>query len=399
MTTGTTRPLRGAEHEILRALRLHGPSTRAELVRRTGLSRATVSTTTARLAATGRLESMGTASSSRGVGRTPECLALSLSGAVILGVEFGHRRVTVTAMDEAHHIEGSRTAEYEHDTPWPRRVRHAFSLLEDLGVLEGRAVIAVGLGVPGRIPDRQAVTRSLVTIFSSRVSRAVLVDNNARLAGLAESVWGAGRDLQSFVYLRLMDGVGGALITHGTIHDGLHGTAGEFGHMTVDPAGPECRCGKRGCLEAFVSRERILAATTHRDLASLREVLDAGDTRRREVVAAAGRRIGVLLANVCTALDVEGVVLGGDLLTLGPHLTGPLETAFAENLMPARAHHVELRRAQIREVDGALGGIALVLRDHTIALSGPDSPLHASTPARASSPGGAAVHLKGPLSS
>lgn len=371
MTTGTTRPLRGADHEILQALRLHGPATRAELVTRTGLSRATVSAVSARLLADDRVENMGTAGSNHAVGRTPERLALSVSGAVILGIEFGHRRVTVTAMNEAHHIEGSATTPYEHDTPWSQRVRHAFTLMNDLSVLGSRAVIGVGLGVPGRIPDRESITRDLVTTFASRVCREVRVDNNARLAGLAESVWGAGRGLQSFVYLRLMDGVGGTLITRDTIYDGLRGTAGEFGHMTIDPAGPECRCGKRGCLEAYVSRERILAATSHRDLDSLHEVLDAGDRRRQEIVKNAGRRIGTLLANVCTALDVEGVVLGGDLLVLGRHLTAPLEASFAENLMPSRAHRTSLHTGQIRQVDGALGGIALVLRDHTIALPAP----------------------------
>ncbi|MFC7375475.1 ROK family protein [Brachybacterium sp. GCM10030267] len=374
MKNGTTRPLRGAEHEVLLALRLQGPSTRAELVRRTGLSRATVSTVTARLLTGGRVESMGTAPSSRAVGRNPELLALSVSGAVILGVEFGHRRVTVTAMNEAHRIEGSASAAYEHDTPWPRRIQHAFSRMAALDVLDGRDVIAVGLGIPGRIPDREAVMESLVATFASRVAREVRADNNSRLAGLAEAVWGSGRDLQSFVYLRLMDGVGGALITQGAMYDGLHGTAGEFGHMTVDPGGPPCRCGKRGCLESYVSRERILATTAHRDLDALRTTLDAGDVRRREIVAGAGRRIGVVLANVCTALDVEGVVLGGDLIGLGPHLTAPLEVAFTKNLMPARAHRIALHAGRIRAVDGALGGIALILRDPAIALSRPDSP-------------------------
>lgn len=373
MRNGTTRPLRGADHEILLALRLQGPSTRADLVERTHLSRATVSAVTTRMLSSGRIESVGTTPSRRAVGRHPERLALSLSGAVILGVEFGHRRVTVTAMNEAHRLEGTASAAYENDTPWPRRIRHAFTLMEELGVLGSREVIAVGLGVPGRIPDGNAVAQSLVATFSSRVAREVRVDNNARLAGLAESVWGSGQDLQSFIYLRLMDGVGGALITHGTIYDGLHGTAGEFGHMTVDPSGPECRCGKRGCLEAYVSREQILAATVHRDLDSLREVLDAGDERRQEIVAGAGRRIGMVLANVCTAMDVEGVVLGGDLMSLGHHLTGPIEKAFAANLMPARAHAISLRTGRIRQVDGALGAIALVLHDHTIALTAPVS--------------------------
>lgn len=374
MTNGTTRPLRGAEHEILLAMRLHGPLTRAQLVRHTGLSRATVSAVSTRLIEDGRVENIGAAPSSPAIGRTPERLALSTSGAVILGIEFGHRRVTVTAMNEAHHIEGSASAAYDHDTPWPQRIRHAFALLKDLGVLNSRTAIAVGLGVPGRISRREEITALLVETFASRIAPQVRVDNNARLAGLAESVWGAGQSLESFVYLRLMDGVGGALISHGTIYDGRHGTAGEFGHMTVDPAGPECRCGKRGCLESYVSRERILQATAHRDLESLRDALDAGDPHRREVVAGAGRRIGVVLANVCTALDVEGVVLGGDLLSLGPHLTIPLEKTFASNLMAARAHRISLQPARIRQVDGALGGIALVLRDHTIALSESHSP-------------------------
>ena len=371
MTNGTTTPFRGAEREVLLALRLRGPSTRAELVARTRLSRATISTTTSRLLSSGRIEVEGRSPSRRPIGRIPQRLALNVSGAVILGVEFGHRRVTVTAMNEAHHIEGTASADYEDDTVWPQRIRRAFALMDELQVPGGREVIAVGLGVPGRIRDPEAVTDSLVSTFAAHVSPEVRVDNNARLAGLAESVWGAGRDLQSFVYLRLMDGVGGALITHGAIYDGHHGTAGEFGHMTVDPAGPECRCGKRGCLEAYVSREGILATTAHSDLEGLREALEAGDPRRREIVAGAGRRIGVVLANVCTALDVQGVVLGGDLMDLGHHLTDPLDAAFLDNLIAVRAQHIVVREGLIRQVDGALGGIALVLRDPTIALHRP----------------------------
>ncbi|WP_114854392.1 ROK family transcriptional regulator [Brachybacterium sp. YJGR34] len=372
MTIGTTRPLRGAEHEILQALRLQGPSTRAELVRCTGLSRATVSAATSRLRDDGRVESAGAVPSRRGIGRTPERLALSVTGAVLLGVEFGHRRVTVTAMDEAHHVEGTASAGYDHETPWPRRVRAALELIQELD-LEGRRILAVGLGVPGRITDREAVARSLVETFTSRVARQVRADNNARLAGLAEAVWGAGRELESFVYLRLMDGVGGALISRGAIYEGLHGAAGEFGHMTVDPTGPACRCGKRGCLEAYVSREKILEATVQRDLGALRVALDAGDARRRSIVADSGHRIGVVLANVCTALDVEGVVLGGDLLDLAHHLTDPLAAAFAANLMPERAARIAVHSGRIRQVDGALGGIALVLRDPTISLADSDS--------------------------
>lgn len=382
MTTGTTRPLRGAENEILLALRLHGPSTRAELAERTHLSRPTVSTAVTRLLSAGRLESLGATPVGRGIGRAPERVALSLSGAVILGVEFGHRRVTVTAMDEAHHVEGSASAAHEEDLPWPRRVRSAFALMDELGVAGGRAVIAVGLGIPGRIAHREEITHDLIATFSSRVCPEVRADNNSRLAGLAESVWGAGQDLRSFVHLRLMDGVGGSLITGGTIHDGAHGAAGEFGHLTIDPSGPECRCGKHGCLEAYVSRERVLAATAQPTLDALRDVLDSGDRTRQEVVASGGRLIGMVLANVCTALDVDGAVIGGDLLSLGTHLTSPLETSFAEHLMPSRAHRISLRSARIRQVDGALGGIALVLRDPTISLPVPSS--HTTTASRTS---------------
>lgn len=359
MSRATTRPFRGADHEVVLALLLHGPSTRAELVRRTGLSRATVSAATYRLLGSGRLESLGTEpahpAGRRPVGRAPGRLALSVSGAVLLGIEFGHRRVTATAMDEAHRIVASASTDHEQATAWADRISIALTLLDDLGIPGRREVIAIGLGVPGRIADREQVTRTLISTFATRTGAEVRADNNARLAGLAESVWGTGQDLQSFVYLRLMDGVGGALISHGTIYDGLHGTAGEFGHMTVDPGGPECRCGKHGCPEAYVSRERILAATAQRSLASLREVLDAGDARRREIIAVAGRQIGVVLANACTALDAQGVVLGGDLMLLGDHLTDPLSDALAESLMPERA--------------GAVGGIALVLRDPTISLS------------------------------
>src|SRR5699024_8822983 len=132
MAFGTRTPLRGAEHEILRALRLQGPLTRAELGGHTGLSRATISSASRRWQRVGRLDVVGLGLRHRQIGRIPERLALNVTGAVLLGVEFGHRRVTVTAMNEAHDVEGTASREYAQESDWASRATIAFQLMESL---------------------------------------------------------------------------------------------------------------------------------------------------------------------------------------------------------------------------------------------------------------------------
>ncbi len=369
-------PRRLHETWILDHLRRQGRASRSELVSATGLSRATVSALTADLLAQAKVvvtDAAQTTASGR-VGRTPQTLALNPAAGLVLGLDFGHARVGVVAADAAHAIVGSATRPYPWTTPWDARCAIAVRLARKVlsrATEEPPRLAAVGIGVAGSITGRPAVVEAIVDAFTDAFGVPVRTDNNARLAGLAESVWGTARGVPDALYVRLSSGVGGAVILDGRVHRGRGGTAGEFGHVCVDPAGPLCRCSNRGCLECYVGVEAVLAESGAATLPDLVAALDRGDRAASAVVTAAGQRIGLVLAGTGNVLDVPHVVLGGDLTVLGEHLVRPVRQTLGRHLHPDKAAGVTVGTAELGDLDGALGGVALVLHDPSIPFTGP----------------------------
>ncbi len=163
--------------------------------------------------------------------------------------------------------------------------------------------------------------------------------NDAQLGCRAELAFGAGLGARNLVYLNGgASGIGGGIVANGRLIEGRDGHAGELGHLGVDPHGPPCACGTRGCLEAVVSRSRLVTALglEHPDDEDLATALDA--TERREIAAMIDTQFGALcigLRSVVTVLNPERVVLGGYLATLWERAPGELRaTAVADALPP-----------------------------------------------------------------
>ena len=141
-------------------------------------------------------------------------------------------------------------------------------LLDEVGVAADR-VTGVGMGLPGPLRrDSGEVGDSAIlpgwigarpeALMQAELGLPVRVENDANLGALAEIVWGAGRDCTDLVYVKVATGVGAGLVLNGRLYHGAGGTAGEIGHVTIDDGGPVCRCGNRGCLEAFAGAEAVL---------------------------------------------------------------------------------------------------------------------------------------------
>lgn len=364
------------EAKVLDELRRRGRASRGELVELTRLSRATISSITGKLIESGHIVSAGPAGVRRMTGRIPEHLALNPGAGLVIGLDIGHTRVRGAVADAAHAILASDESPFEHGMAWSQRIEHALDLAErllaDVEPARPRPVLAaVGAGVAGTLPTRERIVALLERRVGERFGVPVRTDNNARIAGLAESVWGAAQHAPDVAYLRLSDGVGGAVLLDRAIHQGRNGRAGEFGHVCVDPTGPRCRCGNRGCLETFVGLRALLSASGASDVPDLADRVDRGDVRAQQVVDDAGTRIGAVLANAVNVLDLDEAVLGGDLAGLGDRLLRPVRQELDAHVMPDRFDTVRVRLARLGDLDGALGGIALVLHDPSIPLIGP----------------------------
>ena len=358
------------ETMVLEHLRRYGGSSRAQLVAALGLSRATVSTLTRELADAGALHIAVSPDSPGRVGRRPEILSLDPRSGLVVGIDLGHRHVTVAAADAAHELVGSGTRRCGPEATWEARRETAVAMAR--GLIRSRdapSVIGVGVGVAGSISHREEVVDATADRLGATFRAPVRVDNNARLAGLAEVLWGAARGLRDVLYLRLSAGVGGALVLDGELRRGPRALGGELGHVCVTEEPTRCRCGNRGCLETVVGRDSLLAAAGRPSLDDLRSALDQDDPRAQHVVREAGAAVGLAVAGVCTVVDVPDVVIGGELTVLGDHLFAPVRGALARHT-PA-GEPPRLHRAELDHRSGALGGIGVVLRDSAIPFAVP----------------------------
>lgn len=164
------------------------------------------------------------------------------------------------------------------------------------------------------------------------------VGNSANLAGrtVAETRPGHPGPWSSFIYLHGDIGVGAAMRLDGREILGAHGWAGEIGHMTVDPNGPECRCGSHGCLEQYIGRHQLLHAAGLPPRTSIHELqakVRAGEPLAAQAVDDAGHALGSVLSSVVNLLDMSILVLGGDLAVIGEYLVEPIDQEMTHRLL------------------------------------------------------------------
>ncbi|MEC3997645.1 ROK family transcriptional regulator [Actinacidiphila sp. DG2A-62] len=389
-----SRLRRGHEELVLDLLRRHGPLSRAELGARCGLSRTTLYDIVGALVGNGAVVASVPDAERRRRGRPVERLALNPGAGQAIGIDLARRAVHVAAVNVAHEVVGSASRPHGPDLDLAGRIALAERMVGELAgdSLRLAALSAIGVGVVGPVTpsaDGAADRERIAELLGKRFGVPVLVDNNTRLAALAESVWGTATGAQDVLYLRLSHGVGGGLVVDGALHRGAHGLSGEFGHITAVPGGPPCECGGTGCLETVASVGAVLAA--HRaaggaaaDIADVTAAARAGEQPAASVLAEAGRHVGAALAAVCNAVGPGVVVIGGELAAAGEALTEPVRQALTAGLMPVSRPLVDLRPAALGEVGAALGGIALVLHRSPLLSRYPS---HASQEGQGDGPG------------
>lgn len=382
---GTVR--RSHEARVLAALRAGGALSRAELARRVGVSRTTLSDVTADLLRRGAIVVVDTDAAIRnGSGRPAERLALDPSAGQYLGVDFGHRRVHVAVADASHEIIASGVQRYDEGTPWSVRIDLAFELIDRLGAEHGMrvgALQAVGIGVPyvrASEPraswNRHIAPEGVDTAFAERYGTPVMVDNNTRLAALAEAV-SRPEGVGDLVYVRLSDGVGAGLVVSGRLVTGSRGFAGQLGHVTADPLGAPCRCGKRGCLETVASVPAILAAcrASGADVTSLDDLavaVDKADPVVDAVLRGVGATLGRVLGAAAMTLDPDEVVIGGEVVHVAPVLVEQAAATLRYELhsLPS-VEPIVVRVGQLRDSDGALGALAATFHQSPLLVGYP----------------------------
>jgi predicted NBD/HSP70 family sugar kinase len=391
---GSTTALRQSNTErVLREVRATGGAVQAELARRTGLSPATVT-------------NLVRALTSRGLvavedhvfhGRKARLVTPVVAAGYVLGVDIGRSHIRVCLVDLAYRVaaEGfTRLPRGASSREGLELVAQLFAgVLADAGV-ERAAVRHAAVGLPGPLDQSTGhigaatmlpewMGQDLPARFAATLDLPVTVDNDANLGALGEFAWPPALDAQSLFYLRLATGIGGGLILDGRLYRGVDGTAGEIGHHSIDEAGPLCRCGNRGCVEAMASVPgflRVLGSALDREVD-----IDTWVTLTREGHSVAvrlmedfARHIGVAVSNIVNLVNPHRIVVGGQIAAVGETLLAPLRTEVRQRAVPAATRRLRIERARWGDYSEVYGAVHLAL---TAATAAP--PATADTPATA----------------
>ncbi|MBD3780439.1 MAG: ROK family transcriptional regulator [Micrococcales bacterium] len=365
---------------LVDALRRADALSQVELVAATGLSPGTVSTAVAALYAEGLVRVAPTTRS----GRRARAVSLATPGGVLAGVHcyLDEARVLLdlgdgVPVERAVPLPGGHRAE--------RAVREARAALDGLLAETGTdpaAVAAVGVGVPAPVEVRtgRVAGSGVRTGWGGMVAAPgllapapgvpVVFDNDGNLGALAEARLGAGRGCGTVVHVALSEGVSGGIVVGGEVVHGRTGTAGELGHLTIDPDGPVCSCGNRGCLQVYAGSagvlDLLLASHGPMTLGDVLARAAEGDPGCRRVLSDVGRHLGTALASVCTVLDPDVLVVGGVLAEAGDLLLDPLREVLAERTAVTSGAVVDVVAGHLGAAAPARGAL-LLARDAVLA--------------------------------
>jgi predicted NBD/HSP70 family sugar kinase len=369
---------------VIHALRDQGLISRAEIARRTGLSRSTVSSLVTELQADGLVVERSEPASAYGEhgGRPPTLLSFDASAGVAVGIDFDHHHLRVALSDLSSTILAERELPLDTDHLAHEGLDAATELVSQViaeaGVDRGR-IVGAGMCLPGPIHRPTGVVGSTAILpgwvgvtaaeeMRTRLDLPIIVDNDANLAALAEAAFGAGRDAKDLVYLMISSGIGAGLVLNGRLYRGAEGLAGELGHVLVDPEGAVCRCGNRGCLETVAGMDALAdqlrrshgeGLDGHKIVALARD----GDLGARRVIADAGRAIGTVAATLVNVLNPELLIVGGDLAEAGDLVLDGVRESLARAALPTAAEAATVVAGTLGDRAEVLGAIALVLSE------------------------------------
>lgn len=365
-TTGKVLPEQARAHNrslVLQTLYHRGEMSRADLSRETGLTRVTISDLVAECIADGIVREIGVREVT-GPGKPPIVIDVDREGHQIIGIDLsGTEAFQGAVLNLDGRMLRRSTVSLPTDVDPEQAYAGVVDLVRELIAAADRPVLGVGVGSPGIVrPDGTVLSAPnlswsdlpLEQRLHDEFGLPVLVRNDANAAVLAEYTFGAARS--DLMLIRIGRGVGAGLIAGGQAVIGGRFAAGEIGHVvTGTDDGPLCACGNRGCLEAWVNVPHLLA------------LIEAEPSRRAEILAQAGTRLGIAIAPIVAALDLSQVVLAGSQELLGGDFVDAATRTLHARTLDGVFEDVEIRLTEQRDI--VLRGAAVMVLSAQLGVS------------------------------
>lgn len=329
-------------------------------------------------------------------GRRAETLRLSRNLGVLIAVAMGASTLDVAVLTPdlevlARHNEPSDVR----DGPGRVLPRVRALMRELLGQCRtnARKVIGIGIGVPGPVDfeSGQLVNPPLMPEWDayairddlrSEYTAPVFVDNDVNVMALGE-LWRMQRGLQNFLVIKVGTGIGCGIVCHGEVYRGTTGSAGDVGHICVDPTGPRCHCGNVGCVETLAGAPAIARLATEAAQSGQSALLDemlrmrggtlrledvaqasrAGDVAVNAIVQRSGALIGQMLASVVNFFNPSHVFIGGRVTRIGPLFLAAVRQSVYHRSLALSTRHLEIQYTPLGERAALIGAGVLAMQE------------------------------------
>ena len=297
----------------------------------------------------------------------------------VIGIDLGGSKIALGLVNPRDEIVARRRIDTKSEAGLASVIERIAAEIEALQATlpAGQRVAAVGIGAPGPVDHVSGDLLTLVNLpgisntpfrlaLQERTALPVALDHDAKVAALGEFHFGAGIGRESMIYIVIGTGVGAAIIYQGRLIYGESNSAGESGHMTVDPYGHRCHCGSRGCLETYASGPALAkhyAAATGETVsgAEVGKRALAGDEIARMALREAGRALGIAIASLAMTLNIERFVIGGGVVRAGDLLLGAARASLKDYSFPAVSSRIQVVASAIGE-DAPILGAAWLAR-------------------------------------
>ncbi len=335
---------------ILACIGSLGPASRAGLARYLGVSPALITQKTRQLLDDGLLVELEHTPSLGG--RPAQLLGLADDAGGAIGVKLVADHLTLVEVGIGGTILRSHTEPFAAAAPdaVPALIEVVRRFVADA---ESQRVLGIGVAVPGDVPAQgEGVVDStqlgwhrvpLGQALRTALELPVLVDNNVNALAVAEHLYGQARGQDNALVVTIGTGIGGGIIADGAIFRGSSGGAGEIGHLPTIEDGPLCQCGARGCLEATIGQQALVAEAQRRGVIArdagiedLQDQADRGDDRAQELYREAGRLLGRALAGLVNTLDPEVLIISGEGVPAWRHWSFGFEPALRWAVVPRK---------------------------------------------------------------
>lgn len=366
------------------------PVSRGRLTQDIDSSRSKVSAEVGRLIELGLLAEEGLAESDGG--RRSALLGIPRSAGLIAAIDLGATSIDVALTTLGGEIVARRGEPADIKAGPKTILRRAKEILSELleeQMAEPKDILTIGIGVPGPVEQAAGVLRSppimpgwdrfpIKSMFAGEHAAPVFVDNDANVMALGEHWGGVGRGVDNMLFVKVGTGIGSGIIADGRLYRGTQGSAGDIGHVSVDPNGPVCTCGNLGCLEAMAGAPAIVLEAERRARKALSPALAAvleehgeltardvggaaglGDYEALTIIRRSGRLIGGVLATLVSLLNPSLIVIGGGVSQIGHSFLAEIRSTVYQRSLPLATRNLPLVLSELENDAGVVGASVL----------------------------------------